>query len=69
MEETKKTIELRPYSMKEIYNLYGISWYVFKTLLKEFEQELGPLNGKYYTVNQVQLIFKKIGIPKNLSLE
>jgi len=69
MEVPKKTIELRPYSMKEIYNLYGISLYVLKTLLKDFEQELGPLRGKYYTVNQVQLIFKKIGIPKNLTLE
>ncbi|MFZ5553563.1 MAG: hypothetical protein ACOZCO_10630 [Bacteroidota bacterium] len=69
MENIKQTLDLRPYTMKEMRNLYGVSLHVFNNLIKSFQEELGPVRGKYLTVNQVELILKKIGTPKKLTLE
>jgi len=59
----RETIEVRPYSIGELSELYGICPRTFKKWLGVFKDELGPLVGRYYTIAQVEVIFKHLKIP------
>lgn len=69
MEIKKQNFEIRPYTRKELRAMYGVSVYVFRNLLKPFKQEMGTITGKYLNVNQVELIIKKLGMPKIMTIE
>lgn len=56
--------DLRPYTLKELYNLYGVSEGVMRRMLKSLKEELGPKLGHYFTVKQVQIIFNSLGPPQ-----
>ena len=56
-------IRIIPYSLKELAIIYGVGRSVIKHWLQPFETELGPRNGRYYTVAQIKLIFEKLGVP------
>jgi len=60
---SEHSVALKPYSTKELTELYGISRRTFNTWLTPFKEEVGTKFGRYYTVAQVQLIFKKLGWP------
>jgi hypothetical protein len=66
--EDNQRIRITPYSLKELANIYGVGRAVIKHWLRPFESELGPRQGRYYTVAQVKLIFDKIGVPEGLVL-
>ena len=57
------TIMLKPYSVKEIAELYSISLKTLKKWLAPFVNEIGEKRGRYYTVLQVEIIFTKLGVP------
>ncbi|MFM2224254.1 MAG: hypothetical protein RJA07_456 [Bacteroidota bacterium] len=59
----QSTIVLKPYSVKEISELYNVSLKTFKKWLEPFEGEVGKKRGRYYTVLQVHIIFGKLGTP------
>ena len=59
----KVTIEVKPYSIRELAELYGVSPKVFRNWLSLFENSIGERMGHYYTVRQVKIIFDKLGIP------
>ena len=61
IEEGKFT--LKAYSPKEIRNLFGVSARTFKKWTENFEEEIGKVKGKYYTVTQVKIIIDKLGTP------
>ena len=63
MESTNSKLEIKPYTKKELAAVYGISPRCFYTWLKKIEPEVGAKRGKYYTLNQVRLIIKLIGLP------
>jgi hypothetical protein len=69
MENKEKTFELKPYSRKELRNFYGVSWHVFKKMLKQFEHEIGEEHGKYLTVKQVETVFRCLGTPRKIILK
>lgn len=54
---------LKAYSPKEMRNLYGVSPRTFKKWTEAFENEIGKVKGKYYTVTQVKIIIEKLGTP------
>lgn len=60
--ETSK-LEIKPYSIKEMANIYHVGIRTFKTWLKSFSSEIGSKRGWYYTTNQVLLIIEKLGLP------
>ena len=67
MENKKEnTFELRPYSRKEMRVFYGVSKHVFDTMVKPYEEEIGKENGKYLSVKQVEIIFKRLGMPRKI---
>ena len=60
---TDKMILLKPYSLKELAEIYEIDWRTFKKWLKPFEEEIGKKEGRYYKIPQVRTIFRKLELP------
>jgi len=56
-------ILVRPYLLKELQNIYDISHPTFTKWMKSIEPQLGKKIGAYYTVRQVEIIFKNFGVP------
>lgn len=70
MKQNEKTptteIQLKPYSITELAELYGRSVKSMKTWLGYIEKELGPRMGHYYTPKQVRIIFEEFEVPRAL---
>ena len=60
---TGQRIEIKPYTLKELANLYQVSDKTFKKWLDRFNEELGKKCGNYYIIPQVKIIFDKLGLP------
>jgi len=54
---------LRPYTTKELYLLYGVSDKTFRKWLAPFQKKIGQKRGAYFTINQVKIIFRRLGTP------
>lgn len=54
---------VKPYSTKELAEIYGICDKTFKKWIKPFLDEIGIKQGRYYNVIQVKIIFAKLGVP------
>lgn len=61
--KTKQTVTIKPYSKKELAVLYDVSVYIITVWLKGIASELGTVLGRRYNINQVELIFVRLGIP------
>lgn len=59
----KQSLGIRPYSKKELAALYEMPRRSFYTLFKLHEEHIGKKIGRYYSVAQVEIIFKRIGLP------
>lgn len=59
----KNVIYVKPYSMKELSVLYGVSRRTFYNWLIPFREEIGKRLGLYYSVKQVEIIFSNLGVP------
>jgi hypothetical protein len=55
--------EIKPYSPAEIARVYNVSWKVMNRWLNPHREAIGKREGRYYTVNQVKIIFDKLGLP------
>jgi transposase len=51
------------YTHKQLAVLYHVSWITFQKWLREFEDEIGPKIGHFYSARQVAIIFEKLGAP------
>lgn len=58
--------QVRPYTYKELTELYGVSKKTLQTWLRPFKDQVGEKRGRYFTVIQIDVIFKNLGFPKNL---
>lgn len=61
------TIEVKVYTTKELSALYRVTERTFTKWTESFADELGPKIGNYYNLNQVQIIFQRLGTPKPLT--
>ena len=69
MEKDKeKTFVMKPYTRKEMRDFYGVSWFVFRKMMKQHEKEIGEEHGKFLTVKQVETVFKCLGTPRKVIL-
>lgn len=59
----KTKLGIRPYSKKELADLYEMTARSFFTLFKSHEEVVGKKLGRYYSVLQVEIIFKRLGVP------
>lgn len=62
-DSVKLVAEVRPYNLKELCNLYKMSYKAMYSCLKPLEDLLGEKRGYYYTVKRVEIIFSNLGIP------
>ncbi len=60
--------ELRPYTHKELAQLYNVCWLTFQRWIKKHEQEIGRKQGHFYHIGQVVKIFRIYGIPKRFKI-
>lgn len=67
MQNTKAII--KPYNKKELMCLYGVSLFVLNKWLEPLKEEIGETKGIYYNVNQVEIIIKRLGFPKEFEAE
>jgi len=55
--------EMKHYSTKELARFYGVCDKTLLKWMKPFTDDIGPKQGRYYTVAQVSVIFEKLGRP------
>ncbi len=65
--ETSNTFQLKAYSIGELAKMYNVNWRTFKKWIEPFNTEIGKRRGRFYTVIQVKIIFKKLGLPSTIS--
>ncbi len=58
--------EIKPYSKKELASFYEVSPRCFTTMLNPFKDKIGKKTGRYFNVNQVEIIFSSLGFPSKL---
>ena len=60
---------LKPYNLKELAALYGVSARTLNKWLKPFGDQVGKRIGYFYTIPQVKMIFLNLGLPGILEEE
>ncbi len=63
MSITNNTIEIKPYSITELANIYGVTNRTIKNWIKKHDGAVGDKVGRLYTTLQVKIIFEKLGLP------
>jgi len=63
------TILLRPYTLKELSGLYGVSKTVMRNWIFPLQTRLGERVGHYYSVLQVKLIIEHLGWPEEKEID
>ncbi len=64
----KKTITVKSYKLKELANIYDVSLYIMRGLIKAHTKKIGRREGYYYRTEQVQTIFGLIKLPSNINI-
>lgn len=54
---------IKPYSKKQLANMYGISDKTLASWLSPFIRKIGPYKGRMFTPKQIKTIFESIGEP------
>lgn len=54
---------IKAYKLIELARMYGVDRRTFLRWLDPFKKLIGKRNGDYYTVKQVEKIFKSLGLP------
>jgi hypothetical protein len=58
-----KRAKVKPYSIKELAELYEVDPKTFRKWLEPFCDELEEKKGWYYSIPQVEIIFFILGVP------
>ena len=62
-------MKLKACTTAELSELYGVCSRTLKKWITPFETEIGERRGRYYTINQVKVIYDKLGLPAEISLD
>jgi hypothetical protein len=63
MSTTNNVIDIKPYSLTELSNLYEVSNRTMKNWIAPHSAIVGEKIGRLYTTLQVKIIFEKLGLP------
>ncbi|MBS1637577.1 MAG: hypothetical protein JST26_16800 [Bacteroidetes bacterium] len=61
-------IMIKPYSTRELSELFGISEKTLRTWIVPIKDKIGIKRGRFYNVNQTQIMFKQFGLPFEKSI-
>lgn len=56
-------VEIKPLSIGEISQIYGVDRRTMHMWIQPFRKELGERHGRFYSIPQVKQIVEKLGIP------
>jgi hypothetical protein len=59
----ESAVAIRPYSIGELAQIYGVDYRTLKKWLKPLSRKLGKKRGRYYSIDQVCFIFQRLKIP------
>lgn len=62
-------LEIKPYSNKDLASFYGVHYRTMQKWIQPFIEQVGPKQGRFYTVAQVTIIIEKLGVPYKLKPE
>ena len=68
MNPPPKKFQIIPYNTKQLAKLYGMDYKTFRKWLQPHHEAIGERIGYYYNFRQVNIIFQKLGTPKNYVL-
>ena len=54
---------LKPYNLKELAGMYGVSVRTLSKWIEPFAGQIGKRIGYFYTIPQVKTIFLNLGLP------
>jgi len=60
---------IKPYHLKNLAAIFDVNSQTLKRWIRNYETELGPKLGKYYSIQQVECLITKIGLPKKLVIQ
>ena len=63
MSITNNTIEVKPYSLTELSQIYGVTNRTMKNWIIRHDEAVGEKIGRLYTTLQIKTIFEKLGLP------
>ena len=67
-EKEKIKVPLKPCTLKELAQIYGVNKRTFLRWLKPLKKELGERNGNYYSIAQVKIIFSELLLPSYIEV-
>jgi hypothetical protein len=67
--EVAERFPLRAYRPSQLCSMYEVSRKTFLKWVTPFQNEIGERNGHFYTINQVQIIIEKLGIPGKMIVD
>jgi len=62
MSTTTETL-VKPYTVKELAGLYGVSTKTLRTWMMPHKEAIGERVSRYFTALQIQTIFDRLGMP------
>lgn len=68
LNKKKRVVVIRQYTLKELAEIYCVTKYIMRNLIKKVKKEIGRRTGYYYETEQVEKIFKLIQLPSNVDL-
>ncbi len=63
MSITSNRIEIKPYSLTELSQIYGVTNRTMKNWITRHDAAVGEKIGRLYTALQIKIIFEKLGLP------
>jgi hypothetical protein len=63
MKRTFLVRDVKPYTMKELCQIYNVSDKTMRKWLSPFSDQIGKRQGHIYNVAQVVVIFTNLGVP------
>ena len=63
MSAMNKVVDIKPYSISELSNLYGVSRRTMRNWIAPHQPLIGDKIGHLYTALQVKVIFERLGLP------
>jgi hypothetical protein len=68
MNPSNGTAPIKAYTAKQLAEMNGVSDKIFTGWVEDIADELGAKKGHYFSIRQVEIIFKHYGHPKELVL-
>ncbi len=65
----KIKVELKPYTIKELAQIYGVTTKTFRKWLSPLKKEIGERRGWFYSIAQVKTIFSELLLPSYVEVD